>query len=208
MTRYQRDNPEGSLRVVFLHGSGGGPDTAFMNFFAEQCVAIGAEVIRPDFPYWEKVRETGKPRPPNKMPILAETVNTLLAELQQDNKPLVLMGKSLGSRVMLRIADDFNAKATVALGFPFHPPQKPEHSRLHELSLSQAPGLILQGTRDPFSKPLIKQQEQGKPVNLPKNWTLQWLNGADHSFEATKAKAADTPLIWRQAVTAIKEFIQ
>lgn len=206
--RYQQQNPKGTSRIVFLHGSGGGPDTEFMDFFAEQAVALGAEVIRPDFPYWQKVRETGKPRPPNKMPILVDAVGGLLDDLQQDGKPLVLMGKSLGSRVVLRLADKHRAKAVIALGFPFHPPQKPEKSRLDELQMTQVSGLILQGTRDPFSKPLLKRAEQGKSAELPDNWQLQWLEGADHGFAATKAKAANTPGLWQQAADAIKEFIQ
>lgn len=206
--RYQQQNPEGALRIVFLHGSGGGPDTAFMDFFAEQGIALGAEVVRPDFPYWEKVRETGKPRPPNKMQALVDAIDELLNELQQDNKPLVLMGKSLGSRVMLRLADKYGVKAVIALGFPFHPPQKPEKSRHEELEMTQASGLILQGTRDPFSKPLLKRAEQGQSVEVPHNWRLQWIEGADHGFAATKAKAANTPKLWQQAADAIKEFIQ
>lgn len=206
--RYQQQNPAGAFRIVFLHGSGGGPDTAFMNFFAEQGMVLGAELVRPDFPYWEKVRETGKPRPPNKMQALVEAIDELLSELQQDNKPFVLMGKSLGSRVMLRLADKYGAKAVIALGFPFHPPQKPEKSRHEELEMTQVPGLILQGTRDPFSKPLLKRAEQGQSVELPHNWQVQWLEGADHGFAATKAKAANTPKLWQQAADAIKEFIQ
>jgi len=206
--RYQQQNPEGSFRIVFLHGSGGGPDTDFMDFFAEQGMVLGAEVVRPDFPYWEKVRETGKPRPPNKMPVLVEVVDILLTDLQQDDKPLVLIGKSLGSRVMLRLADKHKAKALIALGFPFHPPQKPENSRLEELQLTKAPGLILQGTRDPFSKPIRKKMEAGKNIVLPSNWQLNWLEGADHGLAATKAKAADTAKFWQQAANAIKEFIQ
>ncbi|RUO68818.1 alpha/beta fold hydrolase [Idiomarina ramblicola] len=206
--RYQQQNPEGAFRIVFLHGSGGGPDTAFMNFFAEQGIALDAEVVRPDFPYWEKVRETGKPRPPNKMPMLVDAVDELLSELQQDKKSVVLMGKSLGSRVMLRLADKYQVKAVIALGFPFHPPQKPEKSRFEELELTQAPGLILQGTRDPFSKPIRKKMELGESVELPENWQLQWLEGADHGFAATKAKADNTPKLWQEAVDAIKEFIQ
>ena len=74
--------------------------------------------------------------------------------------------------------------------------------------MSRAPGLILQGTRDPFSKPLMKKKDQGECVTLPDNWSLRWLEGADHGFEATKAKSADTPVIWQQAAAAIKEFIQ
>ena len=206
--RYQQQNLNGTFRIVFLHGSGGGPDTEFMDFFAEQGAVLGAEVVRPDFPYWEMVRETDKQRPPNKMPVLVDAIDELLSELQQDNKPLVLMGKSLGSRVMLRLADKYSAKAVIALGFPFHPPHKPEKSRLDELEMTQAPGLILQGTRDPFSKPLLKRAEHGQCVELPHNWQLQWLEGADHGFAATKAKAADTPKLWQEAADAIKEFIQ
>ncbi|WP_404402506.1 dienelactone hydrolase family protein [Idiomarina seosinensis] len=201
MTGYQQQHTEGTFRVVFLHGSGAGPDTPFMNFFAEQFIASGAEVVRPDFPYWQQVRETGKKRPPNKMPVLVESIDQLLSVLQQDGKPLVLMGKSLGSRVMLRLADKHNASALIALGFPFYPPQKPENSRLQELSMTSVRGLILQGTRDPFSKPL-----QAAKVELPANWQLQWLEGADHGFSATRAKATDTARIWQQAATAIKEF--
>lgn len=208
MMPYQQENPDGLFRIVFLHGSGGGPDTPFMDFFAQQCVRLGAEVIRPDFPYWEAVRSTGKPRPPNKMPVLVEATETLLGKLQKDGKPLVLMGKSLGSRVMLRLADAYQAEAVIALGFPFCPPQKPTQSRTEELTLTQCPGLILQGTRDPFSKPLRKQQGKDELIPLPENWSLQWLDGGDHSFEATKAKSANTAVIWRQAAVAIKEFIQ
>ncbi|MGM0905174.1 MAG: alpha/beta family hydrolase [Pseudomonadota bacterium] len=179
-----------------------------MNFFALQCTALGAEVVRPDFPYWEKVREIGKHRPPNKMVVLVDAIDELLSNLQQDSKPLILMGKSLGSRVMLRLADKYSAKAVIALGFPFHPPHKPEKSRLEELGMTQAPGLILQGTRDPFSKPIRKKVEGDERAELPGNWRLQWLEGADHGFTATKAKAANTPKLWQEAVDAIKEFIQ
>ncbi|WP_241970317.1 alpha/beta fold hydrolase [Idiomarina seosinensis] len=203
MIGYQQQHTDGDFRVVFLHGSGGGPDTSFMDFFTEQMIAFGAEVVRPDFPYWEKVRETGKTRPPNKMPVLVDAIDELLAMLQQDGKPLVLMGKSLGSRVMLRLADKHQASKLIALGFPFYPPQKPENSRLQELAMTSVSGLILQGTRDPFSKPL-----QAAKVELPNNWQLQWLDGADHSFAATKAKAANTAGLWRQAANAIKEFMQ
>lgn len=202
ITTFKRQNLSGVMRVVFLHGSGGGPATPFMDFFAEQCVELGLEVIRPNFPYWDKVIETGKPRPPNKMSVLVDAIADMLTLLQQDGKPLVLMGKSLGSRVMLRVADDFNARRLIALGFPFVPPAKPERSRLQELGLTRAPGLILQGTRDPFSKPLVQQ-----PFNLPPHWQLQWLEGADHGFEATKAKSALTPVIWQQAAEAIRGFI-
>lgn len=202
MIRYQRDNPNGDFRVVFMHGSGGGPDTPFMTFFAEQCQTVGAEVVRPDFPYWERVRATGKPRPPDRMPTLVAAMTELLAFLQVDGKPLVLMGKSLGSRVMLRLADDFSAQRLVALGFPFNPPQKPANSRLPELGLTTVPGLILQGTRDPFSKSLPAQ-----PRDLPNHWQLSWLPGADHGFAATKAKAQQTPEIWQRAAKQLQEFI-
>lgn len=206
MSHCQIDNATGHFRVVFMHGSGGGPDTEFMTFFAQHCAHLEAEVVRPDFPYWQAVRETGKPRPPNRMPALVDAMTELLEALQNDGKPLILMGKSLGSRVMLRLAEQFSAQRLIALGFPFAPPQKPDKSRLGELSMTQRPGLIIQGTRDPFSKALVK--ESLNELALPTNWQLKSLEGADHGFEATRAKQHLTPQLWQEAANHITEFLR
>ena len=40
----------------------------------------------------------------------------------------------------------------ICLGYPFHPPGKPEKLRTDHLQSIDTPCLIIQGTRDPFGK--------------------------------------------------------
>ena len=199
---YQVDGEQHTQRIVFFHGSGGGPDTPFMRFFTAQWHALGFEVVRPDFPYWQKVRETGKPRPPDRMERLVAHMEDWLSAIQSDGKPLWFAGKSLGSRVMLRLADTFAAQGQIALGFPFNPPAKPEQSRLTELADTQIPGLIIEGTRDPFAKQIRDTQ-----LMLPRHWQLEWLEGADHGFEPTAAKRHLRDSLWHQASRLTEEFL-
>ena len=202
-TTYQVTGESNTQRIVFFHGSGGGPDTPFMEFFTDQWHALGFEVVRPDFPYWQKVRATGVKRPPDRIERLVEQMRMWLSELQRDGKPLWLAGKSLGSRVMLRLADEFEAQGQIALGFPFNPPSKPERSRLDELGYARSPGLIIEGTRDPFAK-----QVRSSALGLPSHWQIQWLEGADHGFEPTAAKRHLRERLWLQASRLTEEFLK
>src|SRR5262249_48365808 len=67
-------------------------------------------------------------------------------------------GKSMGGRIAtyLAAADDADAlgiRGVVALGYPLHPPGKPQQLRTAHLSLIRVPMLIIQGQRDPFGTP-------------------------------------------------------
>ena len=48
------------------------------------------------------------------------------------------------------IADEAGVAGLLCLGYPFHPPGKPERLRTAHLETLETPTLILQGTRDPF----------------------------------------------------------
>ena len=54
------DNPGGSPTLVLAHGAGAGMDTSFMNFFAAALSGRGLRVVRFEFPYMARRRETGK----------------------------------------------------------------------------------------------------------------------------------------------------
>ena len=51
------------------------------------------------------------------------------------------------------VADGMEAAGLVFLGYPLHPPGKPDRLRADHLSRIEVPMLFLQGTRDPFAKP-------------------------------------------------------
>ena len=68
--------------------------------------------------------------------------------------PLLIGGKSMGGRVASLVADELHAQGRIAglvcLGYPFHPPKKPDQLRTAHLVDLRCPALIVQGERDPF----------------------------------------------------------
>lgn len=197
----QRDNPQGQVRVVFAHGAGAGLQSDFMQFFALGLALNDIEVVRFNFPYWQKFMDSGVRRPPNPMPELEHTMASVVAQFD-DGKPLYLLGKSMGARVAFRIADKVGASAVIALGFPFHPVGKPEKLRLDDLANDCRRNLIIQGTRDSFGKPA-----EVATYKLPANVRMHWLEGGDHSLEPTKRSGLERAQIWQSAIDEIVAII-
>ena len=75
----------------------------------------------------------------------------------------------------------------VFLGYPLHPPGKPERIRDEHLYGIQVPMLFLEGTGDPFAEPDLLS---GRVVKkLGRSATLHQVEGGDHSFNVRGAKA-------------------
>jgi Predicted hydrolase of the alpha/beta-hydrolase fold len=197
-----RDNAEGQARIIFAHGAGAGLQSDFMQYFALALALNDIEVVRFNFPYWQKFMDSGVRRPPNRMVELEHCMRTVASQFN-DGKPLFLMGKSMGSRVAFRLADELDAKAAIALGFPFHPIGKPDKLRLDDLNNCCAQNLIIQGTRDNFGKP-----EQVRRYNLPANVAVKWIEGGDHSLEPTKRSGYAREQLWQAAVNEVTKLIE
>lgn len=198
----KQDNADGAVRIIFAHGAGAGLQSDFMQYFALGLALNNIEVVRFNFPYWQKYMDTGVRRPPNPMGELEHCMQTV-AQQFDDNKPLYLMGKSMGARVAFRLADALNAKAAIALGFPFHPVGKPDKLRLNDLGNSCVKNLIIQGTRDNFGKP-----EEVASYNLPENVRLHWIEHGDHSLEPTKRSGLVREQLWQNAIEQIKKLVR
>ena len=64
----------------------------------------------------------------------------------------------------------------MCLGYPFHPPEKPEQLRTAHLAALQTPTLICQGRRDPFGD---ESEVPGYPLSPAIE--VRWLDGQhDH----------------------------
>jgi len=206
-----RDNPEGAQRVIFAHGAGAGLQSDFMQFVALGLAMQNIEVVRFNFPYWQKFMDTGVRRPPDRMPHLQHAM-TAVAQQFDDQKPLFLMGKSMGSRVAFQSVQACNARAAIALGFPFFPPQRRKSvtqsapSRLVELAdavtKQNIQGLIVQGTRDSFGQPKTLM-----PETLPTSLQLRWINGADHGFVPLKRSGMTAQQLWQQVVDEVVAYL-
>lgn len=191
--------PQAELTLVLAHGAGAAMDSPFMQFFAEQLAKHGYRVVRFEFPYMARRRTSGKRSPPNRAPILEQTWQDIIHRLEPSS--LVIGGKSLGGRIASMVADDNRIQGVICLGYPFHPPGKPDRLRIDHLQEQQTPTLILQGTRDPFGR-----ESEVSDYPLAKSVRVEWLEDGDHSFKPRKSSGRTEEQNWRMAVAAIDNF--
>ena len=196
------DGPESApLTFAFAHGAGAPMDTAFMTTFAEGLAEAGVRVARFEFDYMAGRRHGGKKRPPDRQPKLLESWRAVIAALGPDR--LVIGGKSMGGRMASLVADETAVRGLVCLGYPFHPPGKPERLRTEHLADLVTPTLILQGTRDPFGT-----QEEVPGYNLSANIALHWAPDGNHDLTPRKASGHTQADNWSAAIAAIVAFLQ
>jgi predicted alpha/beta-hydrolase family hydrolase len=171
------DGPADGPTLVLAHGAGAPMDSPFLNAMAAGLAAGGLRVARFEFPYMRRRRLAGERRPPDREPALRESWLATIAALGGGNR-LVIGGKSLGGRIASLVADEAGARGLVCLGYPFHPPDKPDRLRTAHLRELRTPALILQGTRDPFGT----REEVGR-YDLSPAIRVVWLEDGDHSFK-------------------------
>ncbi|MCV6069933.1 hypothetical protein OFP26_30615, partial [Escherichia coli] len=94
------------------------------------------------FTYMVKRSEDGKKRPPDRAPKLLEAYSEVIAHFAFS--PVVIGGKSMGGRMSSLLAENELVAGIACLGFPFHPPGKPEKFKGDHLASIDKPTLILQ----------------------------------------------------------------
>ena len=143
-------------------------------------------------------------KPPPRAEALIEEYRSAVAGIGASG-PLVIGGKSMGGRVASMLADELFATGRIAgllcLGYPFHPPGKPEQLRTKHLAALKVPALICQGTRDIFGA-----REEVAGYGLSKKIEILWLEDGDHDLKPRKGvsgfTAADHLKTVAEAVTA------
>ncbi|MBA1145747.1 alpha/beta hydrolase [Ectothiorhodospiraceae bacterium WFHF3C12] len=168
------------LTLVLAHGAGAGMDTPFMETMAEGLAAAGWRVVRFEFPYMTRAREEGRRRPPDAQGRLLDTWRSVIDQLGGP-EGLVLGGKSMSGRMASLMAARVRPAGLLVLGYPFHPPGKPDRPRIEHLGDLRCPALILQGERDSFGKP-----DEVAGYDLPEEIRLAWVPDGDHSFKPRK----------------------
>ncbi|MGQ2908112.1 MAG: alpha/beta hydrolase family protein, partial [Aliihoeflea sp.] len=169
--------------LIFAHGAGAPMDAAVMNRCTELLCQAGFRIARFEFAYMA-ARRNGQRKPPPKAETLVEEYRAAVAALDATG-PLIIGGKSMGGRVASMASDGLHADGKVAglfcLGYPFHPPAKPEQLRTAHLLDLKTPALICQGTRDPFGT-----QEEVAGYKLPASIEIQWFEDGDHDLKPRK----------------------
>jgi len=194
------DGPDdAALTVALAHGAGAPMDSPFMDTVAQGLAAEGLRVARFEFPYMAKRRADGKKRGPDRQPVLLETWRAAVAALGAER--LAIGGKSMGGRMASLVADETRVRGLACLGYPFHPPGKPEKMRTEHLKELHTPALILQGTRDPFGGP-----EEISGYGLSKAIAVRWIEDGDHDLKPRKASGRTHEANLAEAIGALAAF--
>lgn len=194
------EGPDDGPVLVLAHGAGAPMDSDFMNEVASRLSERGIRVIRFEFPYMAERRTTGKKRPPDRAPRLLDHFNQVLDEL--GDAPVYIGGKSMGGRMATLVATERDVAGVCVLGYPFHPPGKPEKTRLDHLPDVRCPVLICQGERD-----ALGNREQVGGYTLPDSVELIWCADGDHSLKPRKASGVSLAENLNLATDAIVRFI-
>jgi predicted alpha/beta-hydrolase family hydrolase len=80
-------------------------------------------------------------------------------------------------------AEGFIADGLILFAYPLHPAGQPEKLRDSHLAAITCPVLCLNGTRDELCTQTLMDSVVSK---LNPNWTMHWMDGADHSFHVLK----------------------
>jgi predicted alpha/beta-hydrolase family hydrolase len=167
--------------LVLAHGSNNDMDHPLIAGLHANLARSGLVTVRFNFPYAEEGRKR-----PDADEILEGVFRLVLEYVAQADEfkglELFLGGKSMGARLAAQIvARDVGASGLVFLGYPLHPPGKPDNQRDQPLYQLPCPALFIEGSRDPF----CHLDLLGKVMSqMPIRSDLHVIPGVGHSYES------------------------
>jgi predicted alpha/beta-hydrolase family hydrolase len=184
-------NPRGLGALVLAHGAGAGQSSAFMVRMAEGLARRGLSTATFDFPYVAAGRKV-----PDRAAVLERAWTDALAAAREllPELPLYIGGKSMGGRIATHVASLGQAGSLggiILLGYPLHPPGRPDQRRDAHLPAIREPMLFVQGSRDPFGS----AEEIRALLPSLRNATLHEIEGGDHSFKVPGGLGRQEPVL-------------
>ena len=179
----------GADRAVLLaHGAGADMNAVTLTAFSDALARQKIPTMRFNFAY----RAAGRGAPP-KAPVLIDEVrrarDTLAKRCKLPASRIVLGGRSMGGRICSMAAADEDTLGLLLLGYPLHPPGKPEALRVDHFGALTMPVMFISGTRDTFGTP----DEFTRHVKaIPGSVTQYWIETADHGFRPLKKQTGLT----------------
>src|SRR5262245_40422869 len=147
---HTRNSPASTL--ILAHGAGADQRSRFMTAFADALSTRGIDVVTFNFLYTEQ-RRRAPDRRPQLVACYRSVISAAQAELPSAREYLFIGGKSMGGRAATHVAAEDRAlpiRGLVLLGYPLHPPGRPDQRRDSHLPDVRRPMLFVQGSRDAF----------------------------------------------------------
>lgn len=189
--------------LLFAHGAGIPMDAPWMNSLCDALASKGLRTVRFEFAYMAS-RRSGQRKPPPKAEKLMDEYRAAIADLRFKGR-LFIGGKSMGGRVASMMADGLFDQGEIAglvcVGYPFHPPGRPEKLRTGHLAGLKTPTLICQGERDLFGA-----IGEVSAYGLSSAIEVKWLGDGDHDLKPRRPLTQEDNL--DSAATAIAMFIK
>ena len=184
--------------VVLFPGAGSSRDHVALVAIEIQLSPL--PVLRVDFPY----RKAGK-KFPDKAPVLVQCVKDEVRAFAKtigcETNELVIGGRSMGGRMCTMAASDeqdvFRVAGVVCIGYPLHPPKKPENLRTEHLPQLTTKALFISGTRDEFGTP----EELASAFSLlPSPPVVHLIEGGRHELKGHDERVASLLRDWLRTV--------
>ncbi len=198
--------------LVLAHGAGAPHTHPFMTAFARGLAGRGIDVVTFNFPYMERGRRLPDPARRLEASYRAVLHATRERPERRGHPPpqLVIGGKSMGGRIAsqtvaadVRAGRDPGVAGLVLLGYPLHPPGRPDKLRAAHLPTIAAPMLFVQGSRDAFGRP-----DELRPVLAEcADAELVVVEGGDHSFKVRGREAPPVEDVYATVQDAIANWM-
>ena len=193
------------ITLILGHGAGANQTSAFMVTFATELASLGLDAVTFNFFYSEHRR--GAPDPNDKLETCYRAViETVRKHKKLARNRLAIGGKSMGGRIASQVAAAGvgDLAGLVFLGYPLHPPGKPEKLRSKHLPLIESPMLFVQGSRDVFGtadelRPIVKELSRA---------TLHLIEGGDHSLKVPKSAGVTQEEVYKAVQDEIARWLK
>lgn len=190
--------------VILAHGAGAAMDSDFMNDMAIGLAENQINVYRFEFEYMAQRRTGGSKRPPPRVDKLIPEFNGVVDEINaQSALPIFIGGKSMGGRIATMLNIELSCAGVICLGYPFHPPGKPDKLRVDHLSKLKSPLHIVQGQRD-----TLGNEAEIASYQLSSEFDLVFLPDGDHSFKPRKSSGVTLQQNMDAAIQSVSQFVR
>ena len=191
------------IGLILGPGAGAPQTSGFMVTFASELAARGIDVVTFNFLYMEQRRRV--PDPNAKLEACYRAVIETVARRKLGK--LAIGGKSMGGRIASQVAavGAADVAGLVLLGYPLHPPGKPEELRVKHLPAIETPMLFVQGSRDAFGTP-----EELRPFmrKLKARAELHVVEGGDHSLKVPKRSGLSQADVYKSVQDRIDQWLR
>jgi predicted alpha/beta-hydrolase family hydrolase len=202
---YSADQPSTAV-LILGHGAGAGQRSAFMTDFAHGLAGRGLDIVTFNFLYTEQGR-----RIPDRKPALMQCYRAVIDAVRAEvslARPLFIGGKSMGGRMATEVAaadQELPISGLVLLGYPLHPPGRPDQMRDAHLPAVVYPALFVQGSRDAFGLPIEFAAGLEKMSPAPTSYVVE---GGDHSFKIAKRNPAAQAAVYEDVQRTIVAWVR